>query len=560
MFRHLVPLLVLALPGLAQTSSSFESDYPSLSPTSAPVASTIIANKDPSMECPVCGYGMTVGTSGGLVITSFGMYSCASLYQLGEEGKIAVGNDCWEAQALAEEKCQCKLLVDEAPTETPTHLTSEESALDRDPVEILENEVEGDAEPYFCSICDNGMVISNYDELVMIDGQPNRTCLEYQEIADNGALGDSSCRTLQESAQEPCGCTFIPDSLLNNETETGVGENLDNNSTETASETEPPTEVSETPPVEGEGTEPPPQQSNGNEHCFDNLSDIRSLERHVVDVSVQRKYILCPDTVFDLGHVDADGNIVDGQMPIQLRPNVIYQCGEDGLRSSNCILKGGDFGVMSFYGVYDGIYETVHGAELHGLTFESQERFTAVLKAAGEVSFVECAFVVGEMFMFVFSCIDTTVLSSVVFYSLICMLLLVEISQSQSNMVPILLQWEGQGPSEMMTIHASRNLRLGSATTTAQSMFQLYASGSASKLQEVGASPSSVGRRLDQNGFAHVVKFIRCVFKENRATSDLAFPGLIENSYGFSELFISETLFEDNQYGESNPAVGLYSC
>ena len=60
-----------------------------------------------------------------------------------------------------------------------------------------------------------------------------------------------------------------------------------------------------------------------------------------------------------------------------LRPNVLYQCGETGDRSNKCIFRGGDFGVASFYGVFEEFYETVENVKIKGITFESQNLFAA---------------------------------------------------------------------------------------------------------------------------------------------------------------------------------------
>ena len=130
------------------------------------------------------------------------------------------------------------------------------------------------------------------------------------------------------------------------------------------------------------------------ESCFDDLTDIYVLERDLDEASILRKYVLCPGTKFNIGIVDDDGVISEGQHTIQLRPNVIYQCGEDGKRSNGCIVEGGDFGLTSFYGVYNDIYETVENVVIKGLTFQSQQLFSVVLEAAGDISFLDCAFFV----------------------------------------------------------------------------------------------------------------------------------------------------------------------
>jgi hypothetical protein len=126
--------------------------------------------------------------------------------------------------------------------------------------------------------------------------------------------------------------------------------------------------------------------------CFADLGEIHEMEKNVEDTSVKRKYILCPHKTHSMGIWSEEGEIKDGEPFLALRPNVIYQCGEDGSRMNNCVLKGGDFGLASYYGVLPGIYETVPGVEIRGLTFESQNMFSVLLQAAGDITFIGCAF------------------------------------------------------------------------------------------------------------------------------------------------------------------------
>lgn len=126
--------------------------------------------------------------------------------------------------------------------------------------------------------------------------------------------------------------------------------------------------------------------------CFADLGEIYEMEKSVKDTTVKRKYVLCPGRTFHMGAWTEDHEIKDGEPFLALRPNVLYQCGEDGSRMNNCVLKGGDFGLASYYGVFGGIYETVPGVEIVGLTFESQKLFSALLQAAGDITFTGCAF------------------------------------------------------------------------------------------------------------------------------------------------------------------------
>ncbi|KAL3937945.1 MAG: hypothetical protein SGBAC_007047 [Bacillariaceae sp.] len=262
--------------------------------------------------------------------------------------------------------------------------------------------------------------------------------------------------------------------------------------------------------------------------CIDDLSKVHDMEINIQDTSRRRKYWLCPDTVFNMGILIGNGTIIDGQSYIMLRPNVIYQCGEDGSRSNNCTIHGGDFGVTSFYGVYDGIQETVDNAIIQGLTFVGQNLFSVVLEAAGDVTFQDCVF------------------------------------RDQESMAPVLIQWNGEAPLES----ATRRLRSSSATTSGHAGFQGFH-------QRRVQNQISATRHLQENGtipaveeydpivstaqLRHKVSFKQCVFRNNRANKEYGLPGMIENTYQ-SELVIEHCLFENNDYGETtNPSPFGYA-
>jgi hypothetical protein len=239
------------------------------------------------------------------------------------------------------------------------------------------------------------------------------------------------------------------------------------------------------------------------------------MEINIQDTSIRRKYWLCPDTEFNMGYLNANGEIVDGQSYIMLRPNVIYQCGLDGSRSNSCTLRGGDFAVTSFYGVFDGIQETVENVVIQGLTFVEQHLFGAVLEAAGDIKFIDCAFT------------------------------------NQENVAPVLIQWNGEGPVES----PDRNLRSTGASTGFQNFYKRRVLTLPTLADAPAMEMGNEKSRDLQEALGHKVTFQETVFKDNRANNEFGLPGIIENTYR-SELFIDNCLFENNDYGESNnPAV-----
>ena len=236
--------------------------------------------------------------------------------------------------------------------------------------------------------------------------------------------------------------------------------------------------------------------------CFDDLNEIYEIEKAIDDTRHIRKYVLCPGKTYSMGNVDENGEISGGQTFLMLRPNVIYSCGEDGNRANDCVLSGGDFALASFYGIFDGIYETVDNVVIEGLTFEDQELFGVVLEAAGDITFIDCMF------------------------------------KDQENVVPILIQWNGDGPEP-----SSRRL---------SSPFQQSPTHTV-KMIESDYEEEGV-RYLGEETLHHRVTFQDCIFRDNKANKEIGFPGIIENTYK-SELVIYNCLFENNDYGEFNTAA-----
>ena len=211
---------------------------------------------------------------------------------------------------------------------------------------------------FHCQLCGDGFIVKNPNGIVKIPTQPDRTCAELAEAAVIGHINPNQCFLLGPFVQAPCECvsTF----------------------------------------TKFPASSPEYADISMREDCFSDLRDIQAMERSVKDTSITRKYILCPGKTFHMGSWTEEGDIKDGQPFLALRPNVVYQCGLNGSRMDNCVLKGGDFGVASYDEVIEGIVETVPGVEIRGLTFESQNLFSVLLKSAGDVTFIGCAFKVSE--------------------------------------------------------------------------------------------------------------------------------------------------------------------
>jgi hypothetical protein len=293
-------------------------------------------------QCPICGQGRVIGLpQAEVVLPNTQRMSCAGLEQRSKLG-IIQEPQCIQITPFVQESCGC---VDQAvvdPTEAPT--------------------------AFECNICGDGMRVTDPEGVVVIPTQPDRTCSELEHAASVGNINANQCRLLHPFVLTPCGCTD-EDSVAPSDT---------------------PSLFPTAPTIS-----PAPSTVMMRDDCFADLGDIYALERDVEDTSVKRKYVLCPGRTFQMGVWTDDGEIKDGEPFLALRPNVVYQCGQDGSRFNNCILRGGDFGVASYYGLFEGIYETVPGVEIHGVTFESQNLFSVLLQAAGDITFFGCAFKVG---------------------------------------------------------------------------------------------------------------------------------------------------------------------
>jgi len=316
-----------------------------------------------SYECQPCGEGRMIGLPDAeLILPNLQKMSCGDVQQRAEAG-IIQDFQCTQIQPLVSEYCGC---VDKPYTEAP---------------EVFE-----------CQICGDGLRVTNPDGVVEIPTQPNRTCAELLDAAVMGHINPNQCFLLHPFVQAPCECISIYSDM--------------------------PTDIPVSSPT-APTLSPAPTDVTMRGDCFSDLRDIQAMEREVEDTLIARKYILCPGRTFHMGVWTEDGEIKDGQPFLALRPNVIYQCGQDGSRTNNCVLKGGDFGLASYYEVIEGIYETVPGVEVRGLTFESQNLFSVLLKSAGDITFIGCAF------------------------------------KGNSNNAPVLIQWQGEESESDISLRVS---------------------------------------------------------------------------------------------------------
>lgn len=119
-------------------------------------------------------------------------------------------------------------------------------------------------------------------------------------------------------------------------------------------------------------------------------------------------------------------------------------------------------------------------------------------------------------------------------------------------MAPILMQWRGDGPK--VSIESTEERKLQSSTGSLATQFKERLPNSREETKDVARKVQEVTPE-----YRHVVTFRNCVFRGNYVTENMAFPGVIENSFS-SELNIINCLFQDNSYGtEKNPAPFGYA-
>lgn len=134
-------------------------------------------------------------------------------------------------------------------------------------------------------------------------------------------------------------------------------------------------------------------QSTGSASCFTNLTLIFEAELAVTDLSVARKYILCPNTKF---------------VPsLMLRSNATALCGEDGSSANSCVIEQGDpVADGTIVAISIGTYEVgvtndtvVENVVVQGVTvdFISASLDPAVIPVIvglqkGDVTFKDCIF------------------------------------------------------------------------------------------------------------------------------------------------------------------------
>jgi hypothetical protein len=128
--------------------------------------------------------------------------------------------------------------------------------------------------------------------------------------------------------------------------------------------------------------------------CIFDFNDIYRAENAVTNTNVKRTYIICPNKVYGMGYLDYNYNLRKqnndiGQPPLPLRPNIRYQCGNDGSRTNECYISDGDIhldGTM-IRGIDDARVDNV---EIVGFTFQKAIKHSLWVTKPGSLTFQDC--------------------------------------------------------------------------------------------------------------------------------------------------------------------------
>jgi len=130
--------------------------------------------------------------------------------------------------------------------------------------------------------------------------------------------------------------------------------------------------------------------------CIDDIEDIYKKEALVTDTSIPRLYIVCPRSIYEIGNLDFDGNLIQPKVgsvmpPLPLRPNLTIRCGDNGSRDNTCWLRGGDLQMdgTKVRGIQD---DTVENVKIEGFVFLGAREHSLLANKPGDITFRDCEF------------------------------------------------------------------------------------------------------------------------------------------------------------------------
>jgi len=125
------------------------------------------------------------------------------------------------------------------------------------------------------------------------------------------------------------------------------------------------------------------------EGCYTSLDDIFEVISDDDKLFQKKRFVICPGTVMDVGFLVPGVGIEKGQSPLIPRSNTEFLCGEDGSSENNCVIRGGDFGVI-VVPVFFRQDLSVNNVLIKGFTFVGQVQYAAFLASQGDITFEDC--------------------------------------------------------------------------------------------------------------------------------------------------------------------------
>lgn len=142
----------------------------------------------------------------------------------------------------------------------------------------------------------------------------------------------------------------------------------------------------------------PPTGEGG---CYTTLDAVYTLIADDDNLFQQKRFVICPGSVIEVGFLVPGVGIDQGQAPFIPRSNTEFLCGEDGKSENNCIIKGGDFGLIAVP-VFFRQDLSVNNVQIKGFTFEGQVQYAAFIASPGDISFIDCIVRVGFCYRLMF--------------------------------------------------------------------------------------------------------------------------------------------------------------
>ena len=140
--------------------------------------------------------------------------------------------------------------------------------------------------------------------------------------------------------------------------------------------------------------------------CIKDFQEIQDRETKVVNSINPRRYIVCANTIINIGDLDFNNNLripkpfkKDSNAtndattvfnpPLPLRPNMNIRCGDDGSKNNQCVITGGHLQIdgTSTRGITD---STVNNIIIEGFIFEGATKSSMLVDKPGNLLFRNC--------------------------------------------------------------------------------------------------------------------------------------------------------------------------